>query len=47
VAAQTIFCGCHGLVISMITNPSFGYTDPEELMKTMVEGLTRGLVADA
>ena len=47
VAAQTIFCGCHGLVISMITNPSFGYSDPEALMKTMVEGLTRGLVAPA
>ena len=47
VVAQTIFCGCHGLVTSMITNPSFGYADPEELMATMVEGLTRGLVAGA
>jgi AcrR family transcriptional regulator len=47
IVAQTIFCGCHGLVISLIINPSFGFLEAEALMKTMVEGLTRGLVAEA
>jgi hypothetical protein len=45
--AQTIFCSCHGLVISLITNPSFGFLEPDDLMTTLVEGLTRGLVEGA
>jgi AcrR family transcriptional regulator len=46
LVAQTIFCGCHGLVISLITNPSFGFLEPDELMATLVEGLTRGLISE-
>ena len=44
--AQTIFCACHGLVITMITNPRFGFVSDEEMMTVMVEGLTRGLIAE-
>lgn len=47
IVAQTIFGGCHGLVINLITNPNFGFLEPDELMATMVDGLSRGLVAEA
>ena len=47
LVAQTIFCGCHGLATSLITNPSFGYMEPEDLMQVMVEGLTKGLISQA
>lgn len=42
--AQTIFCACHGLVTTMITNPDFGFAGEEEMMAAMVDGLTRGLI---
>lgn len=44
VVGQTLFAGCHGLVIALITNPNFGYVDTDEFMAAMIEGLTRGLI---
>lgn len=42
--AQIIFCACHGLVVTMINNPSFGSLGDDEMMAVMIEGLTRGFV---
>ena len=42
--SRLLFAGCHGVVIALITNPSFGYVDTEEFMGTMIDGLTRGLI---
>jgi len=43
--AQTLWAGCHGLVSHLITNPTFGYVEADELMTLMAEGLVDGLVA--
>lgn len=42
--AQTLWTGVHGLVTYLITNPSFGYVEVDELKGLMVEGLVGGLV---
>lgn len=42
--SQVLWAGCHGLVISFITNPGFGYVEVDELMGLMVDGLIAGLI---
>lgn len=43
--AQVLWTGCHGLVAYLITNPSFGYVEVDELLGLMVDGLVGGLIA--
>lgn len=45
-AAEVLWSGCHGLVSLLITKPSRGWSEPEQLMKVMLDGLLHGLVSD-
>lgn len=45
-AAEVLWSGCHGLVSLLITKPSRGWSDPDHLMKVMLDGLLYGLVTD-
>lgn len=45
-AAEVLWSGCHGLVSLLITKPSRGWSDQDQLMKVMLDGLLHGLVTD-
>ncbi len=45
-AALTLWAACHGMVTLTITKPSFDWTEPEEFMRVMIDGLLYGLIAD-
>ena len=45
-AAEVLWSGCHGLVSLLITKPSRGWSNPDQLMKVMLDGLLHGLVTD-
>jgi hypothetical protein len=45
-AAEVLWSGCHGLVSLLITKPSRNWSDAEQLMKVMLDGLLYGLVTD-
>lgn len=45
-AAEVLWSGCHGLVSLLITKPSRGWSEPEQLMRVMLDGLLHGLVTD-
>ena len=45
-AAEVLWSGCHGLVSLLITKPSRNWSDADQLMKIMLDGLLYGLVTD-
>jgi AcrR family transcriptional regulator len=45
-AAEVLWSGCHGLVSLLITKPSRSWSEPEQLMTVMLDGLLHGLVSD-
>ncbi len=45
-AAQALWVACHGMAALMITKPGYAWTEPESLMKTLIDGLLFGLIAD-
>ncbi|MGH6985802.1 MAG: TetR/AcrR family transcriptional regulator [Caulobacteraceae bacterium] len=45
-AAQALWVACHGMAALMITKPAYPWRETEALLKTLMEGLFFGLVAD-
>lgn len=45
-AAETLWAACHGLVSLMITKPDRDWSNADDLMKVMLDGLLYGLVTD-
>ena len=45
-AAQALWMACHGVVALIITRPTFGWSNHEELMRVTLDGMLHGLVID-
>ncbi len=45
-AAQALWVACHGMAALTITKPHFPWAKPDVLMRTLIDGLLFGLIAD-
>lgn len=45
-AAQAFWMGCHGVVALLCARPAFAWADPEELIRTTLDALLLGVIAD-